>query len=71
MSHDLNLGAPPIWEIQRQVLGLRREIALAKSKRTGIDAAIKSREQSLARLEAQLALAGGATRSAPFMSGVR
>lgn len=68
MKEDLNLGMPNIPLIQRQVSVLRQEIALAKKKREGIDAAITSREKSLTRLEAQLALAGGPVQSVAVMS---
>lgn len=67
MRAPLAFPEVPIQQIRQQVDGLRKEIALAKSKRAGIDAAIKSREQSLTRLEAQLALAGGAAQSVALM----
>lgn len=69
MRHALeSLPTIPKEVITRQIFALRNEIQLAKSKKAGIDAAIKSREQSLTRLEAQLALAGSAVPSVAVMS---
>lgn len=48
---------------------LRNEIALAKERRRGIERAIDSREKTLARLDAQLALMSPAGQSASPVAG--
>lgn len=48
---------------------LRNEIQLAKERRGGLQAAIDSREKTLARLEAQLALMSPAGQSASTVAG--
>ena len=47
-----------IQQIRGQIMGVRKELTLAKQKRVGLQAAIDSREKYLARLEAQLVLSG-------------
>lgn len=61
-------NAIELARIRAQVAGLRREIELAKQKRAGIEKAITSRENSLARLEAQLAIASPARQSTPMFA---
>lgn len=61
--------AAEVAALQKQVDGLRREIGLAKQKRGGIQAAIDSREKTLARLEAQLELMSPAGQSASHVAG--
>lgn len=52
-----------------QIDRLRNEIQLAKERRGGLQAAIDSREKTLARLEAQLVLMSPAGQSASTVAG--
>lgn len=54
--------------IRGQVVALRKEIHLAKERRAGLNTAITSREKSLARLEAQLAIASPASQPTPMFA---
>ena len=63
-----DLNEVELRRIRAQVAGLRVEIELAKQKRAGLDKAITSRENSLVRLEAQLALASAARPASPLFA---
>ena len=57
----MNWNETPRTELERRAADLRREIILAKEKRRGLDNAITSRTNSLARVEAQLVLTSAAS----------
>lgn len=49
-----------VASLRLRIADLRKEIELAREKRTGIEKAIAHRMNTIARLEAQLALASSA-----------
>jgi septal ring factor EnvC (AmiA/AmiB activator) len=60
---DTPAGPTHIKSVQAQIAETKQQIALAKDKRAGLEAAIKSREKHLARLEAQLVMMSPAGQS--------
>lgn len=67
----LETALPPggIDALRRQELALRHEISVAKQKMVGLQTAINTREQSLARLQARIAMAIPARQAAPAFAG--
>lgn len=62
-------GAEARRQLEFQIDRLQNEIALAKERRGGLQAAIDSREKTLARLKAQLVLTSPASQSTPALAG--
>lgn len=67
----LETALPPggIGALRAQESALRKEISLAKQKMAGLQTAINTREQSLARLQARIAMAMPERQATPAFAG--